>query len=241
MRIKFFSLLLALCFIISAVPFAASAETSVAANMVELGIDSNVVNVEPGEEFTLNFEVKKNSGISFLWLEFIYDMDVFEYVSHTNDDLFDGSVIYSKNNGKLSYFFNAVTSVNSNTGRFVSITFKAKKAYCGETKISAKLNQDQPGNCSKYSDRNNNEHVPFVGCEATYTVHSYGNGNVCSSCGASNCVTGDINGDKAVDILDLVRLKGILAGIAQSTGASADVDGNGAVNSLDIISLRKLV
>jgi len=54
-------------------------------------------------------------------------------------------------------------------------------------------------------------------------------------------VEGDLNADGETDIRDLIRLKKILAGIAESEGASADVDNSGRTDALDLAILRKLI
>lgn len=53
---------------------------------------------------------------------------------------------------------------------------------------------------------------------------------------------GDVNGNGAVDILDLVRLKNIQVGKAHAAeGTSADINGDSSVNATDIAALRKLI
>lgn len=54
-------------------------------------------------------------------------------------------------------------------------------------------------------------------------------------------VEGDLNADGETDIRDLIRLKKILAGKAESEGASADVDNSGRTDALDLAILRKLI
>ena len=55
---------------------------------------------------------------------------------------------------------------------------------------------------------------------------------------------GDINNDSSVDILDLIKAKKHIAGVAELTGAdynTADLDRNSEVNSADLIRLRKIL
>lgn len=55
-------------------------------------------------------------------------------------------------------------------------------------------------------------------------------------------LTGDVNGDGAVDILDLIRLKKINAATATAEkGTSADINADGAENSADLVDLRKML
>lgn len=51
----------------------------------------------------------------------------------------------------------------------------------------------------------------------------------------------DINRDGAANVLDLVRLKKIIAGVAESDGASPDLDGNGSPDAADITILKKFL
>ena len=53
--------------------------------------------------------------------------------------------------------------------------------------------------------------------------------------------TGDLNADGETDIRDLIRLKKILAGKAETDGASADVDNNGKTDASDLAFLRKFI
>lgn len=53
---------------------------------------------------------------------------------------------------------------------------------------------------------------------------------------------GDVNGDGKTDLLDLVRLRKHLAGLAvQLEDAAADLDGNGIIDSRDLLRLRMLL
>ena len=52
--------------------------------------------------------------------------------------------------------------------------------------------------------------------------------------------TGDFNGDGAVDIKDLIRLKKYLAGIAELE-TDPDLNGDGAVDSCDLAEMRKIL
>ena len=51
----------------------------------------------------------------------------------------------------------------------------------------------------------------------------------------------DINSDGSVNVLDLVRLKKILAGKAESNGASSDLDNSGDTSAVDLTILRKFL
>ena len=56
-----------------------------------------------------------------------------------------------------------------------------------------------------------------------------------------NYRSGDINGDGTVDIRDLIRLKKILSGQEEDSGAPSDIDGNGTVDAVDLTELKKLL
>ena len=241
MKIKILSFLLVFCFIFSTASVMVSAET--AGEVFEIGVvNKEVVNVEVGEEFTVDFEIKKNTGVSFLWLDFEYDKEVFECVKVEKGEPFGAFGMAKIAGTGIPYYLLMLSSgYSTDTGKLISLTFKVKKAYCGETDIVIKLRQNQTANCAKYEGTSSNTHVPFVGAKATYTVHNFAGGAICPDCGFSNCPQGDLNGDMLVNVIDLVRIKKIIAGIAVSTGASADIDGNGAVNSIDVTSLRKIV
>ena len=74
------------------------------------------------------------------------------------------------------------------------------------------------------------------------TGHSYENNEfVCDNCGFVNYPYGDISGDLEVNIIDLVRLKKILVGIAEFSGYPADLDKSGDVSAIDLTILRKLL
>ncbi len=73
--------------------------------------------------------------------------------------------------------------------------------------------------------------------------HSYENG-VCTECGASDgtaTILGDLNGDKKVDISDLIRLKKYIADSSTEINGSADLNGDNDVNILDLIRLKKMI
>ena len=85
-------------------------------------------------------------------------------------------------------------------------------------------------------------------CIASLTInynheHSYENG-VCTECGASDgtaTILGDLNGDKKVDISDLIRLKKYIADSSTEINGSADLNGDNDVNILDLIRLKKMI
>ncbi len=85
-------------------------------------------------------------------------------------------------------------------------------------------------------------------CLASLTInynheHSYENG-VCPECGASDgtaIILGDLNGDKKVDISDLIRLKKYIADSSTEINGSADLNGDNDVNILDLIRLKKMI
>ena len=56
-----------------------------------------------------------------------------------------------------------------------------------------------------------------------------------------NYRSGDINGDGTIDIRDLIRLKKILSGQEEDSGAPSDIDGNGTVDAVDLTELKKLL
>ena len=52
---------------------------------------------------------------------------------------------------------------------------------------------------------------------------------------------GDLNGDGEINIIDLVRLKKVLVGSAESGRTTSDLDRNRDTNSADLIILRKFL
>ena len=55
---------------------------------------------------------------------------------------------------------------------------------------------------------------------------------------------GGVSGDDSVDVIDLIKVKKHIAGVATLTGSdfnSADLDKNGDVNSIDLILLSKIL
>lgn len=51
---------------------------------------------------------------------------------------------------------------------------------------------------------------------------------------------GDVNGDGAVDIRDLIHLKKMYAGIIEKTDAG-DINGDGNLNATDLAELKKIL
>ena len=76
----------------------------------------------------------------------------------------------------------------------------------------------------------------YVNCSA-----SKKNEFVCDNCGFVNYPYGDITGDLKVNIIDLVRLKKIILGRAESSGYAADLDDSGDISAVDLTILRKLL
>ncbi len=52
---------------------------------------------------------------------------------------------------------------------------------------------------------------------------------------------GDVDGDGAVNMKDVLMLRKVLAGVETASGEFADVDGDGNVNMKDILLLRKII
>lgn len=74
------------------------------------------------------------------------------------------------------------------------------------------------------------------------TGHSYENNEfVCDNCGFVNYPYGDVTGDLEVNIIDFVRLKKIISGIAESSGHKADLDDSGDISAIDLTILKKLL
>ncbi len=64
--------------------------------------------------------------------------------------------------------------------------------------------------------------------------------DACTECGGG--LLGDLNGDGAINILDVVLLAGcILSGDCDQFGNVADLNGDGAYNVLDIVSLVNFI
>ena len=74
------------------------------------------------------------------------------------------------------------------------------------------------------------------------TGHSYKNNEfVCDNCGFVNYPYGDLTGDLKVNIIDFIKLKKIILGIAESSGYKADLDDSGDITAIDLIVLKKLL
>lgn len=54
-------------------------------------------------------------------------------------------------------------------------------------------------------------------------------------------ITGDINGDENINVVDIVRLKKFLADMDYCVSSSADLNDDGKINSLDLTILRSLI
>ena len=148
-------------------------EVGVETNALDTPVSTSPKIINNGDDVSVEISVAQNTGISFLSFVVYYDVDALEYVDYSSADLFGqskGSV--TVRDGYLWYKLNLNTEISDKQGELLSINFKAKSGYCGNTKIYTALAQNSSANCARYESVSKNAHVPFVAGEDTFAIHS---------------------------------------------------------------------
>ena len=94
-----------------------------------------------------------------------------------------------------------------------------------------------------YSDLRNDCPVigPDVGCDGVcFSGMEYDECDVCGGDGSSCGLTGDLNGDGMVNVLDVVVLVNIVLGGSDPIDAG-DLNGDGIINVLDVVMLVNII
>ena len=171
----------------------------------------------PGEEFTLTVDLSSNPGIFALRFHVDYDSSLLRFLGAE-----DGSLIgwgFDTETGML--LWDSPTAADkTDTEGIVKLRFQVlKEAADCETTVS------------------------FDSIEANnYAVEDLKFDLKPASIVISSVLPGDVNGDEAIDILDLVRLRKYLVNSATSINEdNADLDGDGSVMLRDLVLLRKLL
>ena len=180
--------------------------------------------IHPGDRFTVNINAETAFDLAKWQLDIAFDPAVFEAIDVSEGDLLKmGGGTTSFKDGSLDNAAGSITGISaerqddqgvSGAGTLLHVGFKAVSS--GETKLIL-------GGLQLYTSTGWSISVdPY---EITLTVEE-------------QVVAGDVNGDRQVNILDLVF-------VAQQLGKSvpadspADVNGDGAVNILDLVQVAQ--
>ncbi len=171
----------------------------------------------PGEEFTLTVDLTSNPGVFALRFHVDYDSSLLRFLGAEDGSLTGWT--FDAEAGML--LWDSPTAADkTDTEGIVKLHFQVLKeaAYCETT-------------------------VSFDSIEANnYAVEDLKFDLKPASIVISSVLPGDVNGDEAIDILDLVRLRKYLVNSATSINEdNADLDGDGSVMLRDLVLLRRLL
>ena len=171
----------------------------------------------PGEEFTLTVDLTSNPGVFALRFHVDYDSSLLRFLGAEDGSLTGWT--FDAETGML--LWDSPTAADkTDTEGIVKLRFQVlKEAADCETTVS------------------------FDSIEANnYAVEDLKFDLKPASIVISSVLPGDVNGDEAIDILDLVRLRKYLVNSATSINEdNADLDGDGSVMLRDLVLLRKLL
>ena len=174
---RIFAIFLAAALIFSVPTFSVGAE---AVGTFEVGVvaeSATPVSTSPkifnhGDDVSVKISVDQNTGISFLRFVIYFDADALEYVDYTSNALFGSSESVQVKNSYLIYFVDLIKEISVNKGELLSLNFKIKSGYCGDTEIYTELVNNREANCARYDSDAKNAYVPFVAGKDTFTIHS---------------------------------------------------------------------
>ena len=171
----------------------------------------------PGEEFTLSVDLTDNPGVFALRFHVDYDSSLLRFLGAE-----DGSL--------TGWAFDIETGMLL----WDSPTDEDKTDTEGIVKLRFQVLEDA-ADCETTVSFDNIEANNYAAEDLKFDLKP-------ASIVISSVLPGDVNGDEAVDILDLVRLRKYLVNSATSINeANADLDGDGSVMLKDLVLLRRLL
>lgn len=144
---RIFAIFLAAALIFSVAALGVGAE---AVETFEVGVvaeSATPVSTSPkifnsGDEVSVKISVDQNTGISFLRFVIYFDTDALEYVDYTSNDLFGSGESVQVKNGYIIYYVDLIKDISANQGDLLSLNFKIKSGYCGDTEIYCRFVKD---------------------------------------------------------------------------------------------------
>ena len=172
---RIFAILLAATLIFSVAAVPVSAETT---EILKVGVVAQTTTpiskspliVNQGEEISVKVSVEENTGVNFLMFYLEFDVDAFEYVSHTSTNLL-GNASINVEFLALGYIkFTLIgSSISTEIGELFEVTFAAKET-CTDAQFAAVL--DREADCCILGEGASKTNVPFVGDAADISVHA---------------------------------------------------------------------
>ncbi|MDE0089708.1 MAG: cohesin domain-containing protein [Candidatus Poribacteria bacterium] len=160
------------------------------------------------EQFEININIAGGQDVRGYKITVDYDSDSLQYVSHANGDYLSDDVFEGptvSQPGQISFINISTADTGSGDGTLATITFKVISRRASTISLSAMLSN---------SDGNR---LPYIVISGKVVEPPW-----------------DVNGDGAVDILDLSF---VAARFGQEDQTVADVNGDGAVDIKDLITI----
>ncbi len=176
---RFFSILLAVALIISALTFTAGAETNETLKvgvevMTATPVSSEPLIINQGQEVSVRISISQNPGISVLWFVTRFDTNALQFVSLSSNELISSSesIVQEIDNGRINYYINLGEGFSTAAGELFKINFTTKTTFCGETTVYSELRQGRPANCAKAISKDENIYIPFESEAAEFSIHN---------------------------------------------------------------------
>lgn len=179
--------------------------------------------VASGRTFVAEVTIAGNPDLTFASFRVGFDPDALELIAAEDTGLLLGGK-FSATMGKTFYYLtwdHRSGLPNAENGVIARLTFRAKKAFTGQTQITIQQGEG-------LRDSQNQAYTEMEYASATIDIVAP--------------TLGDIDGNGVVDHADLDYLKNHVArrtGYGEIDAASADVNGDGAVNMTDVAVLRR--
>ncbi|MDE0481422.1 MAG: cohesin domain-containing protein [Candidatus Poribacteria bacterium] len=161
-----------------------------------------------GEQFEINIDIAGGQDVRGYKITVDYDSDSLQYVSHANGDYLSDDVFEGptlSQSGQVSFINISTADAGSGDGTLATITFKVISRRASTISLSAMLSNSD------------GSRLPYIVISGKVVEPPW-----------------DVNGDGAVDILDLSF---VAARFGQENQTVADVNGDGAVDIKDLITI----